>query len=329
MARGGAHPFIEPPMKGRVEHGLRSVQRGILWNAGLAAVKLIAGVVGNTYALVADAVESMADVFTSAIVYQGLRVSARAPDEDYPFGYGKAESLAAAVVALMLLGAAGVIAFEAIREIRTPHLVPAPWTLVVLVAVIMLKLALSRQVRSVGAEIGSTAVHAEGRHHLSDAVTSAAAFVGISVAIVASSLWPGTRWDSADDWAALVASLVIAYNGVSILRASSRELMDRAPGAEVVVKIRDAAEAVPGVLATEKILVRKAGVVFRVTLHVQASPNISLHDAHVLGGKVKGAIRATEPRVDSVLVHLEPFVERRGENGNAEGAASITEEKAR
>jgi cation diffusion facilitator family transporter len=299
-------------MNERVEPGLRSVQRGVLWNASLAAVKLVAGVVGNTYALIADAVESMADVFTSAIVYQGLRVSARGPDEDYPFGYGKAESLAAAVVALMLMGTATVIAVEAVREIRTPHLVPAPWTLIVLVAVILVKLVLSRQVRTVGSEIGSTAVHAEGWHHLSDAVTSAAAFIGISVAIVASALWPGTRWESADDWAALLASFVIAYNGVSILRASSRELMDRAPGPDVVTKIRNAAEAVPGVLATEKVLVRKAGVVFRVTLHVQASPAMSLHEAHVLGGKVKSAIRAAEPRVDAVLVHLEPFEERAG-----------------
>jgi len=294
-------------MNERVESGLRSVQRGVLWNAGLAAVKLVAGVVGSTYALIADAVESMADVFTSAIVYQGLRVSARAPDEDYPFGYGKAEALAAAVVALMLLGAAVGISVQAVREIRTPHLAPAPWTLIVLVAVILVKLVLSRQVRAVGTEIGSTAVRAEAWHHLSDAVTSAAAFVGISVAVVATELWPDTHWESADDWAALVASLVIAYNGVTILRTASTELMDRVPGQDVVETIRDAAERVPGVLATEKIAVRKAGVVFRVTLHVQASPDLSLHDAHVLGGKVKGAIRTAEPRVDAVLVHLEPF----------------------
>jgi cation diffusion facilitator family transporter len=294
-------------MNERVESGLRSVQRGVLWNAGLAAVKLVAGVVGSTYALIADAVESMADVFTSAIVYQGLRVSARAPDEDYPFGYGKAEALAAAVVSLTLLGAAVGISVQAVREIRTPHLAPAPWTLLVLVAVILVKLVLSRQVKDVGTEIGSTAVRAEGWHHLSDAVTSAAAFVGISVAIVATELWPGTHWESADDWAALVASLVIAYNGVTILRMASSELMDRAPGPDVIATIRDAAERVPGVLATEKIAVRKAGIVYRVTLHVQASPHLTLHDAHVLGGKVKGAIRVAEPRVDAVLVHLEPF----------------------
>lgn len=297
-------------MNERVEPGLRSVQRGVLWNAGLAVVKLVAGVVGSTYALIADAVESMADVVTSAIVYQGIRVSAKAPDDDYPFGYGKAEALAAAVVALMLLGAAVGISVQAVREIRTPHLAPAPWTLLVLVAVIVVKVVLSRQVRAVGAEIGSTAVHAEAGHHLSDAVTSAAAFIGITVAVVATELWPDTHWESADDWAALVASLVIAYNGVTILRTASTELMDRAPGQDVIQTIRGAAEKVPGVLATEKIAVRKAGVVFRVTLHVQASPDLSLHDAHVLGGKVKGAIRAAEPRVDAVLVHMEPYEPR-------------------
>jgi cation diffusion facilitator family transporter len=295
------------PMHERFEEGLRSVQRGVLWNAGLAAAKLVAGVVGNTYALIADAVESMADVFTSAIAYQGLRVSARAPDDDYPFGYGKAEALAASVVALTLLGAAIGIAVQAIREIRAPNLAPAPWTLVILVGVILVKLALSRQARAIVTEIGSTAVRAEAGHHLSDAVTSAAAFVGISVAVVATQLSPGTRWEAADDWAALVASLVIAYNGIAILRGAGGELMDRAPGQDVIRTIRLAAESVPGVLATEKIAVRKAGVVFRVTMHVQASRDMRLHDAHVLGGKVKGAIRAAEPRVDSVLVHLEPF----------------------
>jgi cation diffusion facilitator family transporter len=159
----------------------------------------------------------------------------------------------------------------------------------------------------VGAEIGSSAVRAEAFHHLSDAVTSAAALVGIAVSVVAAEVRPGTPWESADDWAALAASLAIAYNGVTILRAASSELMDRAPRQDVIEKIRDAAEGVPGVLATEKIAVRKAGLVFRVTLHVQASSGLSLREAHMLGGMVKGAIRSADPRVDSVLVHLEPF----------------------
>jgi cation diffusion facilitator family transporter len=166
--------------------GIRAVQFGIVINAALAAIKLVAGIVGNTYALVADAVESTADILGSLVVWGGLRVAALPADEDHPYGHGKAEALAAAVVSLMLLGAAVGIGVEAVREIRTPHHTPAPWTLAVLVGVMIVKWTLSRRVHAVGAETGSTAVQADAAHHLSDAITSAAAFIGITVALVGS-----------------------------------------------------------------------------------------------------------------------------------------------
>jgi cation diffusion facilitator family transporter len=285
--------------------GIRSAQIAILVNAGLAITKLVAGVVGHTYALVADAVESTADIFASTIVWGGLRVAARDPDEEYPFGYGKAEPLAAAVVALMLLGAAVAIAVEAVSEIRTPHLTPAPWTLAVLVGVVLVKWTLSRRVHAVGADIGSTAVKADAWHHMSDAVTSAAAFVGISIA-----LWGGPGWESADDWAALLASGVIVFNGVRMLRPALYDLMDRMPGAEVVEPVRRAAKCVSGVLAVVKLAVRRSGMGYRVTIHVQADPALRLDDAHSLGGAVKAAIRAAVPQVQYVLVHMEPYVAR-------------------
>src|SRR3954467_7197961 len=238
------------------ERGIRSAQLGMVINAGLAAVKLVAGVVGHTYALVADAVESTADIFSSLIVWGGLPVASRDPDEEYPFGYGKAEALAAAVVALMLLAAAIGISIEAVREIRTPHMSPAPWTLAVLVVVMAAKWILSQRVRAVGMDIGSTAVKADAWHHLSDAITSAAAFIGISIAIVGTRMGGGPAWAAADDWAALVASLVIAWNGIAMLRPALHDLMDRMPGADVVEPVRRAAEGVPGVMATEKLAVR-------------------------------------------------------------------------
>lgn len=289
------------------QRGIRAAQTGILINAALAATKLVAGIVGNTYALVADAVESMADIFGSMIVWGGLHVAAIPADEDHPFGHGKAEALAATVVSLMLLGAAAGIGIEAVREIRTPHHVPAPWTLVVLVAVMIVKWTLSRRVHTVGAETGSTAVQADAQHHLSDAITSAAAFIGISVALVGSRYRGGTGWESADDWAALVASAVIAFNGVSMLRASVHDLMDRMPGQDVVDPIRQAALAVADVRAIEKLHVRKTGMAYQVTLHVQTDPTMSLQAAHVLSGRVKSAIRAESPRVTDVLVHMEPY----------------------
>jgi cation diffusion facilitator family transporter len=285
------------------QEGIRWAQFGILVNAALAVTKLIAGIVGNAFALVADAIESTADILSSAIVWGGLRVASREPDASYPFGYGKAESLAAAVVSLMIVGAAIAIAIEAVDGIRTPHDSPAAWTLVVIVGVVGIKWWLSRRVGSVGDTIGSTAVRADAWHHLSDALTSAAAFVGILIAVIG-----GPGWESADDWAALVASAVIFYNGARILRPAVDDLMDRTPGAEIVETINQVANGVPGVLATEKLAVRKAGMTYRVTIHVQADPALPLADAHVLSGKVKGAIRLAVPRVQQVLVHMEPYV---------------------
>ena len=282
--------------------GIRSAQVGMLVNTCLAMTKLIAGLVGNSYALVADAVESTADVLSSLIVWGGLQVAGRSPDERHPFGYGKAESLAAAVVALMLLGAGVGISLQAIGEIRTPHHTPAPWTLAVLVAVVVVKTVLSRRVHHVAASIRSTAVKADASHHMSDALTSTAAFVGIAIA-----LWGGPGWESADDWAALVASGIILYNGIAMLRPAVADLLDQMPGAEVVEPVRHAAESVAGVLATEKLALRKTGLTYRVTIHVQTDPDMSLRDAHVLSGKVKGAIRQAVPQVASVLVHMEPF----------------------
>ena len=282
--------------------GIRSAQIGMLVNTGLAMTKLVAGLVGNSYALVADAVESTADVLASLIVWGGLQVAGRSPDERHPFGYGKAESLAAAIVALMLFGAALGISLQAIGEIRTPHHTPAPWTLAVLVAVVGIKAFLSRRVHRVASSIRSTAVQADAWHHMSDALTSAAAFIGISIA-----LWGGPGWESADDWAALVASGIIFYNGIAMLRPAVADLLDQMPGADVVEPVRRAAESVDGVLATEKLALRKAGLTYRVTIHVQTDPDMPLREAHVLSGKVKGAIRTAVPEVGSVLVHMEPF----------------------
>lgn len=285
-----------------VARGIRSAQAGLLTNVGLALTKLLAGVLGNSYALVADAIESTADIFSSLIVWGGLRIASRAPDDDYPFGYGKAESLAATIVSLMLLGAALVIALQAAIEIRTPHHTPAAFTLIVLVVVIALKEFLFRKVFTVGSAVGSTAVKADAWHHRSDAITSAAAFVGISIAILG-----GPGWQAADDWAAIAAACIIFINGTRILRPAVADLMDHAPETALLSVVEAAARSVGGVDAIEKLKMRKAGMGYFVDLHVQSDPRISLYDAHILSGRVKAAIRQAVPNVFGVLVHMEPF----------------------
>lgn len=281
---------------------MRAALTGLLVNAALVVVKLLAGILGHSYALVADAIESSTDIFSSLIVWAGLRITARPADEDYPYGYGKAETLAAAVVSLMLLGAALGIAVSAAHEIVTPHHAPAPYTLAVLAGVIVIKEVLSRRVLKVGDETGSSAVKADAWHHRSDALTSAAAFVGIAVA-----LWGGRGWESADDWAALVAAGIIALNGGLLLRSAYRDLMDRMPEGPLVDQIARAATSVEGVRAIEKLMVRKLGMDYFVDLHVQADRSLPLWEAHVLSGKVKGAIRSATSGVARVLIHMEPY----------------------
>jgi len=281
---------------------IRWAQAGLLVNALLVLVKLIAGIVGHANALVADAVESSADIFSSLIVWMGLSIAIRPADEDHPYGHGKAEPLAAAVVSLMLLGAAVGISIMAVREILRPHHLPSPFTLFVAAGVILIKEALYQRVAAVGREVGSTAVVADAWHHRADAVSSLAAFIGISVA-----LWGGPGWEAADDWAALVAAMLVAVNGVRTLQPAVAGLMDKAPDRSLKDRAVDAALKVNGVQHIERLHVRGSGLGFYIDLHAQADPTISLEEAHEIAARVKYAILEALPNVVSVMVHMEPY----------------------
>lgn len=285
----------------RLASGLRAARLSVLANAALAIVKGVAGIVGHSFALVADSIESLADIMGSAVVWGGLRISAQDADADHPYGHGKAEPLAAAAVGMLLLAAAVGIAVQGVRGVLAPGEPPAAWTLAVIALVIVIKEALFRRVLRVSDALGSTAVMADAWHHRSDALSSLAAFVGIAAAVIG-----GEGWAWADDGAALVAAVIIAANGWRIVRPSVHELMDGAPDDALVRRVRQAAEAVPGVRRTEKLLARKVGTRFLVDLHVHADPELTLHEAHLLGGIVKTAIRQAIPAVENVLVHMEP-----------------------
>jgi cation diffusion facilitator family transporter len=289
-------------VKKATNRAIRWAQAGLLTNALLVIAKLFAGIIGHSNALIADAVESSADIFSSLIVWMGLSIAARPADEDHPYGHGKAEPLAAAVVSLMLLGAAIGISIIAIRDIRTPHHLPAPFTLFVAAGVIIVKEILYRRVSRVGREVGSTAVTADAWHHRSDAISSLAAFIGISIALLG-----GHGWEAADDWAALVAALVVAVNGVRTLRPAISGLMDEAPDRTVKERALHAATEVRGVRSVENLNVRSSGIGFYVDLHVKADPKLSLEEAHEIAAKVKYAILEAIPNVVNVLVHMEPY----------------------
>lgn len=289
--------------------GMQSTLLGIGVNALLAAIKAAAGFLGNSYALIADAIESMSDVISSIIVWIGLKVATRPPDANHPYGHGKAEPLAAAVVALALLAAAISIVLQSLHEIRTPHHAPAPFTLAVLVLVVLTKEMLFRFVFKVGDETQSTAVKGDAWHHRSDALTSAAAFIGISIALLG-----GKGYESADDWAALLASGVIAFNAFTILRNALAELTDASPDARIERSVRTTAGAVEGVIGLDKCHVRKLGFDYYVDLDVIVNSELSVRQGHEIAHRVQDAIRAANPNISKVLVHVEPS--RRTETSN-------------
>jgi len=284
-----------------LQTGARVALFGMVVNFIFAAAKIIGGLLGNAYVLIADGIESALDIAGSLVIWGGLKFAARPPDETHPYGHGKAEPIAAIVVALGVLAAATGLAIESVREILTPHHGPAPFTLAILVVVIVVKEILFRYVSRVGHSVESTAVQTDAWHHRSDALTSAAAFIGISVALIG-----GEGWQSADDWAALFACAVIAANGYRIARPAFFEIMDTAPRGKFIRSSTRTALSVPGVIEVEKCHARKMGLDFYVDLHVGVDGNISVHEGHEIAHRVKSAIQQSDSRIADVLVHIEP-----------------------
>ncbi len=281
--------------------GSRLALWGLGVNAVLVLVKGAVGIVGNSAALVADAIESAADVAGSMITWAGIRIAERPADENHPYGHGKYEALTALVVSAMLVGAAVLITVEAIRQIITPHHTPEPYTLVVLVAVIIVKEVMARIVARSAKQSGSVAVASDAFHHRSDAITSAAAFVGILIA-----LWGGKGWERSDDIAALVAAVVIVVNAVLLARPALAELLDTAPDTALEAKVLAAAMAVSGVIDAHKCRVRKIGTDLWVDLHVHVDGEMNVRDSHALAHRVKDQIKQADARIRDALIHVEP-----------------------
>ena len=270
-------------------------------NAALMLVKIGVGLLGNSYALVADGIESASDIFSSLITWAGFQISLKPPDEDHPFGHGKFEALAGMFSGLALLSAAVVIGYNAVVEIQTPHHAPAWFTLPVLLVVVLVKEALSRKVLTAGASLDSSALKGDAWHHRSDAITSGAAAIGITIALIG-----GPGYESADDWAALAACVIIVINGFLILRGSLHNVLDGRVSSDLETSVCSVAAATPGIVETEKCRIRKSGIDLYVEIHVRVDPSISVFDGHELGHQVKKRLLVANPRIRDVIVHIEP-----------------------
>lgn len=280
---------------------IRATYFSIFGNIALAILKWLAGFFGNSYALIADAIESTTDIFGSFLVLLGIKYASRPADENHPYGHGRIEPLVTFLVVGFLIVSATLIAHESIINIKTPHDLPKAWTLIVLGLIILWKEISYQVVMRRSRETNSSSLRADAWHHRSDAITSIAAFIGISVALIL-----GKGYESADDWAALFAAGFILYNGYLIMRPALGEIMDENMYDDVIAKIREKSLQVEGVIETEKCYVRKAGMKYHVDLHIIVDAHMSVRDGHTVAHNLKDYLQAQMPELDQILIHVEP-----------------------
>jgi len=280
---------------------IKATYFSLIGNASLAVIKGLAGFFGNSYALIADAIESTTDIFSSFLVLFGIKYSSRPADENHPYGHGRAEPLITFIVVGFLITSATIIAYESILNIGTPHELPKSWTLIVLGLIIVWKEISFQLVMKKSIETNSSSLKADAWHHRSDAITSIAAFIGISIA-----LFLGKGYESADDWAALFASGFILYNSYLIFRPALGEIMDEHLYDDLVEEIRTVSHKVKGVIDTEKCFIRKAGMKYHVDLHAIVDATISVKEGHDISHRLKDTLREEIPQLGHVLIHIEP-----------------------
>ncbi|MGA0334128.1 MAG: cation diffusion facilitator family transporter [Kiritimatiellia bacterium] len=282
----------------------KSIAIGILTictNLVLMLVKLWAGVFGNSTALIADGIESAADILVSLITWSGFTLSLRPADEKHPFGHGKIEALTGVFSGVALIGAAGFISWQSIRELGNEHSSPEWFTLPVLIFVVIAKESLSRYMLGLGQVSGSRAIEGDAWHHRSDALTSAAAAVGICIALIG-----GPAYAAADEWAALFACTIILFNGGRIIHAAMHDALDGAVAPEIETEVRRHAGEISGVSGIEKCIIRKSGIGYFVEIHVEVPGNMPVLRGHAIGHEVKAHLIETMPNLFDVVVHLEP-----------------------
>lgn len=280
---------------------IKATYFSIVGNTGLALIKWLTGYFGNSYALIADAIESTTDIFSSVLVLLGLKYANRPADRNHPYGHGRAEPLITFLVVAFLVTSATIIAYESVQNIRTPHDLPKPYTLIVLGVIILWKELSYRFVIKKGKETNSSSLKADAWHHRSDAITSFAAFIGIAIA-----LFLGKGYEAADDWAALFASAFILYNSYLIFRPALSEVMDEDLYEDVTDKIRIIAKQVDGVIDTEKCYIRKTGMKYHVDLHATVNAAISVKEGHDIAHNLKDRLKMEMPELADILIHIEP-----------------------
>lgn len=284
---------------------IRAALIGLVINLALGLTKLVGGILGSSFALITDAVNSLGDSLTSVITLAALWYAQRPADSEHPYGHTRAEAVAASQVALLIVLSALYLGWEAVGRLTLAHDLPPVWTLWIAGANVVIKESLYRYKRRVGQRTGSAAIVANAWDHRSDAFCSLAVLVGLGIV-----RWAGAAYIWADEAAALVVVLAILWSGGRLLRMSTSELLDPQADAQLVAQVRAAAEAVPGVRAVEKLWVRKTGMEYLVDIHIEVDAALTVEEGHRIGHLVKDRLVHGFVPIRDVLVHLEPFPHR-------------------
>jgi cation diffusion facilitator family transporter len=275
----------------------------ITFNILLSVLKFIFGTLLNSVSLIADALHSLSDVITSVIVVFGFKIAAKPPDEEHPFGHGRAERIVSIIVACLLI----VVGFEffmgGFERFRNPIPIKSDALVIgVLVGSIFIKEFLYQVALHLGRKINSASLRADALHHRTDAISTVLVLIGFIC----------FRFGlfSLDGLMGMAVALIIVYTGISIIIESGNFLIGQAPSSSLVDKIKDTAARCDGVNDVHHIHVHDYGGQLEVTIHVRLKSNIHLNDAHQKASDVEEAIKRCVPGAE-VTVHLEPFDEER------------------
>jgi cation diffusion facilitator family transporter len=288
-------------VKSILQKAQKTALLSIFTNTILAGVKGFAGIFGHSDALIADAIESCADIFSSFLVLIGIRYASKPADEDHPYGHGKAEPLVTFAVVGFLLISATIIAVESIRHLSEKQEQPAFFTLYVLAAIVVIKELSFQYVYRKGQQTNSSSLKADAWHHRSDAISSLIAFLGILTTFLF-----GKGFEKADDWAALIASVFIVFNAYRIFRPALGEIMDEHNHHDLINEIRNEAKKVSGVVDIEKCWARKNGMSYVVDLHLEIDGHLSVIEGHAISHALKDHLIEVFPYITDVLIHIEP-----------------------
>ncbi|MBL4700396.1 MAG: cation transporter [Phycisphaeraceae bacterium] len=290
----------------RVRHELYYDARKAAWiglsiNLALAVIKFIAGLVGQSMALLADAVNSLGDTITTTVVIVAMNVARRPADEEHPYGHTRVEAIAGSSVAIIIAVVAALTIWKCFEFWDASQVLPPIWTLWIAAGNVIIKESLYHYKKRVGMRIGSSALIATAWDHRSDAFCSLAVLIGLSAV-----LFTDGKYLHADKLAGMVVGTMILISSAKLYFMSANELLDAQGDGLLLENIRVTAALVAGVTDVEKLRVRKSGLEYFADIHVHVPPQLTVAKAHRLGHEVKDKLLTTYPRLRDVLVHIEP-----------------------